>query len=103
MKIHSFKKASSNGFNFVFEYDLKQGETVIVKMPTVTANKRGVNDIGWMCDGNVTLYGTLSENPKTTDMWQEIQDHDDINKVTSAIKIQNNGEDCTIIIRAIFS
>lgn len=98
-----FKKASNEGFNYVFEKTLGAGAVVIVKMPSVTANKRGINDIGWQCDGDVTVKGTLSSTPKTTKLWTEIRDNDEINKTTTALKIINNGEACHIVIRAIFN
>lgn len=95
---------TTNAFNFVFEKDLKANETVIVKMPPVSANKRGINDIGWLSDGNVTLYGTLARNPKSDKaLWQEIRVNDEVNKVTSALKIVNNGGACRIEMRAIFN
>lgn len=97
-------KRTTNGFNFVFESEINEGETIIVKMPPVSSNKRGINDIGWQCDGNVTLYGTLSGKPESmTALWQEIEDNDEINKTVSAIKIVNNGGACNIIIRAILN
>ena len=79
-------------------------ETVIVKMPAISANKRGINDIGWLSDGDVTLYGTLAKNPKSDKaLWQEIRVNDEVNKVTSAIKIVNNGGACRIEMRAILN
>ena len=96
---------TTNGFNFVYEKFLSANETVIVKMPTITPNKRGINDIGWQSDGNVTLYGTLSKNPESsTALWQEILVDDEINKTVSAIKIVNNDvNNCNVIIRAILN
>lgn len=103
IKLYEFDKSGTTGFNFVFEKDLKANETVIVKMPPVSANKRGINDIGWLSNGNVTLYGTLAKNPKIdTALWQEIREHDEVNKTTAAIKIKNNGAACRIEMRAIF-
>ena len=103
MKLYEFDR-TTNAFNFVFEKDLEAKETVIVKMPAVSANKRGVNDIGWMSDGDVTLFGTLARNVKGEKaLWQEIREFDEINKVTSAIKIVNNGGPCRIEMRAIFN
>lgn len=96
---------TTNAFNFVFEKDLDIGETLIVKMPRISPNKRGVNDIGWLTDGeNVKLYGTVSKDPrKPNALYQEIRDYDEINKVTSAILIHNaGGFKCRIEIRAIF-
>ncbi len=95
---------TTNAFNFVFEKDLKANEVVIVKMPRVSANKRGVNDIGWMSDGDVTLYGTFSKNAKSEKaLWQEIREHDEINKVTSALAIVNHGDACRIEMRALLN
>lgn len=98
---------TTNAFNFVFEKDLEANETVIVKMPVVSANKRGINDIGWLCsaeEGQVKLYGTLARNPKSEKaLWQEIRVNDEINKVTSAIKIENKGGACRIEMRALFN
>lgn len=95
---------TTNAFNFVFEKDLAANEVVIVKMPAVSANKRGVNDIGWLSDGSVALYGTLSKNAKSEKaLWQQIRENDEINKVTSALAIVNNGGACRIEMRAIFN
>jgi hypothetical protein len=103
MNLYEFDRTGTTGFNFVFEKDLKANETIIVKMPAISANKRGINDIGWLSDGNVTLYGTLAKNPKSEKaLWQEIRVNDEVNKVTSAIKIVNNGDACRIEMRAIF-
>lgn len=95
---------TGNAFDFVFAKDLMAGETIIVKLPIVSANKRGVNDIGWLSDGNVTLYGTLAENPKNPNaLCQEIRTNDEVNKVTSAIVVKNNGDACRIEMRAILN
>lgn len=103
MQLLEFSKTGNTGFNYVFEKDLAEREVVIVKMPSVSANKRGINDIGWLSDGNVTLYGTLARNPKSDKaLWQEIRINDEVNKVTSALKIVNNGGACRIEMRAIF-
>ena len=99
----NFIKAG-NGFNYVYERELEPRKEVIVKVPSVASNKRGVNDIGWQSDGDVTLYGTLAAMPeKDGTLWQEILVDDEVNKTVSAIKIVNNGNSkCRIIIRAIF-
>ena len=103
MQLYEFER-TTNAFNFVFEKDLIEGEEIIVKMPVVSANKRGINDIGWLSDGDVKLFGTLSKNPKSDKaLWQEIRENDEVNKVTSALKIVNNGDACRIEIRAIFN
>lgn len=104
MQLLEFDRTGTTGFNFVFEKDLKAGETVIVKMPAISANKRGINDIGWLSDGDITLYGTLAKNPKSEKaLWQEIRENDEVNKVTSALKIVNNGDACRIEMRAILN
>lgn len=104
MKLYDFERASGNAFNFVFEKDLAANEVVVVKLPAVSANKRGINDIGWLSDGDVTLYGSLAKNPKSEKaLWQEIRENDEVNKVTAAIKIVNNGGACRIEMRAIFN
>ena len=97
MQLYEFEN-TSNAFNFVFEKDLGIGEEIIVKLPRVSANKRGVNDIGWISDGDVRLYGTLAKNPKDEKaLWQEIGVNDEVNKVTAAIKIVNKGDkECRI-------
>ena len=103
-EIFYFDRTGGSAFDFVFAKNLAIGETIIVKLPVVSANKRGVNDIGWLSDGDVTLYGTLAENPRDPDaLCQEIQPNDDVNKVTSAIVIKNNGGSCRIEMRAILN
>lgn len=99
----SFKR-TTNAFNYVFEHDLKANEEVIVKMPVVSPNKRGFNDVGWQSDGDVTLYGTLSANPKSdTALWQEIRENEEINKTVCAIKIVNGDIPCRIVMRALLN
>ena len=101
MKIYKFEQ-TTNAFNFVFEKDLATNETVVVKLPAVSANKRGINDIGWLSNGDVTLYGTIEKNPEKAVLWQEIRVNDEVNKTTSYLKIVNNGDACKVAIRAIF-
>lgn len=97
-----FRKVT-NGFNFIYERELAANETIIVEMPIVSPNKRGINDIGWQTDGDVTLYGTLSSEPESGKaLWQLINDRDEVNKTVSAIKIVNSGSACSITIRALF-
>lgn len=102
-KVEQFKK-ENNGFNFWYKRKLIPKEKVIVRMPAVSSNKRGVNDIGWQADGDVTLFGTL-HTPVTSDeaMWQEIGDGAEVNKTVSALKVVNNSDTqpCNIYIRAI--
>lgn len=103
---------TTNAFNFVFRKDLGDNEVIIVKMPPVSANKRGINDIGWLTDaepdedGNpkIRLYGTLAENPRDgSALCQEIQENDEVNKTVSAIIVKNLGKACRIEMRAIFN
>ncbi len=95
-------RLTANGFNFVYERKLEANETVIVRMPVVSSNRRSINDIGWQSDGDVTLYGTLSAFPeRDTALWQKIRESDDVNKTVSAIKVVNNGPACSVIIRTI--
>ena len=103
MEIFYFKN-TGNAFNFAFEKWLDANETIILKMPVVSANKRGVNDIGWISNGDVRIYGTFSENPRSNEaLWQEINVNDEINKTTSALKIENRGDRCKIEMRAILN
>jgi hypothetical protein len=103
MKLYRFDRLTA-GFRFVFEKDLDAHETVIVKMPEISANKRGVNDIGWLSDGNVTLYGTFAKDPTSENaLWQEIREYDEVNKTTVAVKIVNNGDCCRIEMCAILN
>ena len=93
-----------NGFSYVFEKTLAPFEEIIVKMPTVSSNKRGINDIGWVSNDEVTLWGTLSASPKTTKLWQQIIDRDEVNKTVTALKVKNGGIDGNkIIIRVIMN
>lgn len=99
--MENFRK-ETNGFNFVYEKELEANETVILKMPVVSANKRSVNDIGWQTNGTVTVYGTLSSNPEGNNaLWQKINTGDEVNKTVSALKIVNSSSACNIVIRAI--
>ena len=103
MELLHFER-TTNAFNFVFEKDLAAGETVIVKMPSVSANKRGVNDIGWICNGTIELSGTFAKNPKSENaLWQPIRNNDEVNKTVAALKIENKGGACRIEMRAIFN
>lgn len=102
-KLYEFSRQTT-GFCYVFSKTLKPySEAIIVKMPAISANKRGVNDIGWMANGQVIIEGTLSKDPKSTDaLWQEIRDNDEINKTVSAVRIRNtDSKDVKIEMRAI--
>lgn len=103
LKVYKFRN-TTNAFNYVFEKELVANETIILQMPVVSPNKRGINDIAWQSDGNVTLYGTLSANPKKEDtIWQEICEDYDINKCTSALKIVCGEAPCRFIARALLN
>ena len=83
-------KNTSNGFNYVFEQDIEPYGVEFLKMPVVTPNKRGINDIGFAVEDGIVLYATISEEPLgDIAIWQEIQVFDEINKTTSFIKIVN--------------
>ncbi len=117
VKVQGFKRTSSNGFNFVFRGEVKPNDVIIVKMPPVSANKRGINDIGWISDAEldtsnpeqpqpkIRLYGTLAENPRDGEaLIQEIGANDEVNKTTSAVIVKNTGEKtCRIEMRAILN
>lgn len=99
-------KNDSHAFNYIFNYVLEAGEIILLKMPAVTANKRGINDIGFLTDDNITIYATISEKPDVADngIWQEINPFDEINKTTSYMKIVNTGDSKgKVIIRAILN
>lgn len=85
--------SAHNGFSYYLNNTVPPGETRYVKMPAVTANKRGINDIGFAYEDGIKLYATLSENlPSENTIWQEIQPFDEINKTVSYIKIYNSGK-----------
>ena len=96
---------TTNAFNYVYERTLEPNEEVIIKMPAVTPNKRGINDIGWLTDGEVLLQGTICSNPADPHaLWQEIAPCDEVNKTVSAIKAKNIGSSaCHVVIRAILN
>lgn len=90
MKIYDFKKGQ-NGFNYFFEKSIDPKTTILLKIPPVSSNKRGINDIGFACEEGITLSATISSRPEGA-IWQEIQDYDEINKTTSYIKIENTSD-----------
>ena len=101
--MYEFKR-STNGFAYTFEKSLAAHEQIIIKMPPVSPNKRGINDIGWVSNGTVALYGTISADPENTTLWQQIIDRDEVNKTVTALKAVNNGNSgCSIIIKAILN
>lgn len=97
-------KRSLNGFSYTFEAEVPGNTDIIIKMPPISPNKRGVNDIGWMVEGNLVLYGTLSATPETTTMWEQLQIRDEVNKTISAIKVTNGGATAgNVLIRVILN
>ena len=68
----------------------------------MTANKRGVNDIGWQIDGDAKLYATLSDHPEGEQaIWQEIRPDEGINKTAAAIKVVGVSGTSQVYIRVI--
>lgn len=88
------------GYQYIFDEEIKSGETVYVKMPPLSADKRGVNDIGWQTNGNIALYASLSREADTA-LWTEIVDRCDINKTISLLKIVNPGAKCRVTVKVI--
>lgn len=95
----------TDGFNYVFEGKIAAGETIYIKMPVVSANKRGVNDIGWQCDGeNVVLSATISRSPRTTTLWSVVEENYLVNKTVSGLKFENKDMTaCNLCIRVILN
>lgn len=101
-----FKNDTVSAFSYSFERVLAAGETILLKMPVVSSNKRGVNDIGFTAEDGITLYATLSARPEndSVTVWQEIRPYDEINKTTAYIKIVNNsGDKRRVNIRALLN
>ena len=98
-------KRTLDGYNYLFEKALAANETVIVKMPTVSPNKRDVTDIGCQTSsGTIKVYGTLSSDPEAVGaLWQEILTGEVINKTVYALKIVNGATVGSIVIREILS
>lgn len=104
MKKYEFQRGT-NGFNYNFEKIMDENSEILLKMPPVSPNKRGINDIGFAAEEGIVLYATISEKPEQESaIWQEIQAHDEINKTTSYIKIKNTtDEKKRVNIRAILN
>lgn len=85
-------RSATNGFAYFYDGCVKPGVPLILKMPPRTANRRGVNDIGFAYDDGITLYATLSQQPDDENaVWQQIQPFDEINKTVCWIMAVNNG------------
>mgnify|MGYP004652606505 CR=1 FL=1 len=103
--IDDFRNATKYGFSFYYERNLDPGETRYLKMPAVSPNKRGINDIGFAYESGISLYATLSEEPfRDNAIWQKINPFDEINKTVSYIKIENTAQSSAKVnIRAILN
>lgn len=102
--MEQFKRSTKDGFIYAFEKELAPGEVLLLKMPPISANKRGYNDIGWQATGNVDLYGTLETKPDVNSaLWQKIEPYDEVNKTISFLKIVNGSEASKIVIRALLN
>ena len=95
----------NNAFMYNYKRTLIPGEVVFLKMPSVSPNARGVNDVGFAYETGIKLSATLHDKPEDdAAIWQEIQPHDEINKTVSYIKIENTGEkDAKVNIRALLN
>ncbi len=101
---NGFRVADNSGFNYSCQGNIEAGETVIIPLPNVSANKRGVNDIGWQIDGDAEIYATIAKKPKEENTpWQKIEDYEDINKCASAIKIVGGAGTSAIYLRIILN
>lgn len=104
-KIEEFRKTDGTGFRYFFEKELKANEIIYIKMPPVTSNKRGINDIGWQSDTDVTIYATLKqylkENEEDTVLWTEISNNSDINKTVTYLKVIGGKTSGAVYINAI--
>lgn len=99
-----FKKEDNgqHGFNFVYDEEVPENTEVLLRMPSVNAYTRSVNDIGWMTDNEeVKIYATLCNNLVENTLWQEINASDDINKVISGIKVRTGSTPARVVIRVI--
>ena len=86
-------KRKSTAFDFSAEITIPAGQTEFVEIPKVSINKKGVIDIGWQCDDDITLYGTLSEDFESAEtMWQEMVDGQEANRTIRYIKLINTAE-----------
>ena len=99
-----FIHTDNTGFNYHWQGDVDGGDTVLLRFPPVTANKRGVNDIAWQIEGEAKLFATASPDPLGEDaIWQEIHDYEDINKCASAVKVEGSGGVSRAIVRIILN
>ena len=86
-------KNVTNGFNYTCEAVIPANSEEILKMPVVSANKRGINDIGYAVEDGIELYATISSTATGEEtLWQKINIFDEINKTTSFVKIVNTSD-----------
>lgn len=90
-----------SGYNYILEAEIDADDNIIVAVPSFGKGHECISDIGWQSNGDVTIYGTLSSDPENTEMWQEIEAGEEINKTVSALKIVNNGAACSVVVRII--
>lgn len=90
-----------SGYNYILEAEIDADDNIIVAVPSCGKGHECISDIGWQSDGDVTIYGTLSSDPENTEMWQEIEAGEEINKTVSALKIVNNGAACSVVVKII--
>ena len=104
-KILGWNRIGDTGFRFSFEKEIGANEVVYVAMPAVSANKRGINDIGWQSDTNITLYATLKRFLKEGDeddaLWTKVNDNANINKTVTYLKIVGGNEDGKVYVNVI--
>jgi hypothetical protein len=99
-----FIKTDNTGFNYGVSGEINAGEEIVIRLPVVTANKRGVNDIGWQIEGDAILYATLSDHPADSGtMWMEIRPDEGINKTAAAVKIVAGAETSKVYLRVILN
>lgn len=92
-----------HGFGYVWDRTVAEDETVIVAMPPISANKRGVNDIAWQTESDdVVIYATISANANDA-LWTEIPDYGQINKCATYLKVKNNGAAARVTMRALLN
>lgn len=82
----------NTAYDYSADIALEAGATEYIEIPRVSANKKGVNDIGWQSDDNIVIYGTLSSNYTSPDtLWNEIKDGEEVNRTVRYLKIVNTG------------
>lgn len=86
-------KRKNTAYDYSAEIELEAGQTEYVEIPRVSINKKGVIDVGWQCDDEIMLYGTLSEKYDSTDtMWEEMGDGEGTNRTARYIKLVNTAD-----------